>query len=123
MQLEQFVSATLSQILSGVRKAQTDNAGGKVQIAPNLTHYIDPRHDVYGAENARLPSDIAVTADGQIVVMVDFDVVLTKTEGNEAKGGIGVFLGSVGLGAQRAADKTAASETTIHFRVPVVLPH
>jgi hypothetical protein len=123
MELQQFITETLNQILRGVAEAKNTNGCIRTEISPNLKHYFDATHESYVGGDIKPPGDVALTSGGQIVVMVDFDVVLSKSDGSQNKGGIGVYLGGVGIGTQAIADAQDKSETTIHFRVPVVLPH
>ena len=53
---------------------------------------------------------------------IEFDVAVTVTEGTQTKGGIGVFMGAVGLGSQGQSSNQNASVTRIKFSVPLVLP-
>jgi hypothetical protein len=122
VELQQFVSETLNQILNGVSDAQHANNHRSIQINPVLTHYTNPTHPEYIGEKYKLPADIIVSRDGNLVIMVDFDVAITVTEGTGTRGGIGVFVGAVGLGSQGQSTQTNASESRVKFRVPVTWP-
>jgi len=54
--------------------------------------------------------------------MVEFDVALTTVEGGQAKSGIGVFVGPVGVGTQAQIDAQNSVVNRIRFSVPVLLP-
>jgi hypothetical protein len=56
------------------------------------------------------------------VQIIDFDISLTETQGGEAKGGIGVFFGSVGLGAQAKSEAGSSAMNRVKFSVPIMLP-
>ena len=122
MHLQEFITETISQIIDGVSGAKSRSDAARIRIAPNLKHYMDRLRDDFVGDDLKLPHDVTVNVDGQIIVMIDFDVVLTKTEDTETKGGIGVFLGTVGLGSQGKSGNSNSTETKIHFRVPVALP-
>src|SRR5690242_1397191 len=123
MELQQFVTESLNQILKGVSDAQGANNYNGIEINPNLAHYIDRSRQDWVGKDHKLPNDVLITAQGQVVVMVHFDVAVTATEGSGRKGGIGVFVGAIGLGSQGQSDKSNVSATKIQFKVPVALPH
>ena len=123
MELQQFITESLNQILKGIAEARRANNYDRIQINPSLPHYLDRNHENWVADLQKLPSDILLTPSGEIVVMVHFDVAVTATEGTGSKGGIGVFVGAGGLGSQGQSDKSSTSATKLQFKVPVVLPH
>lgn len=57
-----------------------------------------------------------------LLTNVEFDVAVTAEEAKGTKGGIGVFMGSVGLGAQGQSETKNTSLGRIKFSVPVSLP-
>lgn len=117
MELQQFVSESLNQIIQGVTDAKRANTHSGIEVNPRLTN------SALG-EDARikLPEDVILSAEGKTVVIVNFDVAVTVTEGTGTKGGIGVFTGLVGLGSQGQTDKSNISITKMQFKVPVALP-
>jgi hypothetical protein len=54
--------------------------------------------------------------------MLEFDVAVTAAEGSEKKGGIGIVVGSFGIGGQKASNISSQSVSRIKFSVPVPLP-
>ncbi len=56
------------------------------------------------------------------VAMVEFDIALAEATAKDSKGGIGVYLGAVGLGSQGASHGEGSIHSRIKFSVPVVLP-
>lgn len=123
MELQQFVTESLNQILKGISQAQSANTYNGIEINPSLRHYIDRGRDDWVGDDHKLPNDVLLTPTGEIVVMVHFDIAVTVMEGTGTKGGIGVFAGAVGLGTQGQSDKSSTSATKLQFKVPVVLPH
>lgn len=111
IKLEDFVSETLRQILNGIVKAQ-ENAkelGGEVN--PSTANYrTDQGMQLYDYR------------DGSLIEHVNFDVVVTTSEGTETKGGIGVFVGPIGLGSHGYSNATNQSISNIKFTVPVKFP-
>jgi len=53
---------------------------------------------------------------------VEFDVAVTAEKSEGTKGGIGVFVGSIGLGAQGKSDLKNQSVSRIKFSAPISLP-
>ncbi len=123
MELQQFVTESLNQILKGISEAQRTNCYNGIEINPSLRHYIDRDRDDWVGAQHKLPGDVLLTPEGRVVVMVHFDIAVTVSEGTGTKGGIGVFAGAVGLGTQGQSDKSSTSATKLEFKVPVVFPH
>lgn len=97
MTLEDFVSDTLQQVNLGVRRAQHDSKGNSAGI-------INPNEGFAKIE------------------FIDFDVAVTTIAGTESRGGIGVFVGPVGLGSQGASEASNSSINRIKFKIPVLYP-
>ena len=53
---------------------------------------------------------------------VEFDVALTASDKEDAKGGIGVFFGAMGIGTQISSENAYSSMTRVKFSVPLLLP-
>jgi len=111
MELQEFISATLIQVLEGVRDAKahqlTQNDGG--QINP---HTVGTKHP-----------DKQVSQETKTIVQdVEFDVAVTVEKGTETKGGILVVLGAVSLGSSGKSDKSSATVSRIKFSIPIGLP-
>jgi len=97
MNLQEFVTESLKQIMAGVADAQKDSTS---------TGRINP------------PSGPFVP-----VKEIEFDVAVTVSQEQGAKGGIGIFVGAVGIGAQGKAQSANTSVSRIKFSVPVQLPN
>lgn len=99
MELQEFISSTLQQIMNGVKdaQAQVKDTGG--YIGPGGTHF-DPALE-----------------------MVHFDVAVTVSENTETQGGgkikVFSFFSAEGK-ASKAAETACVSRIT--FDVPTVLP-
>lgn len=108
MQLKDFIRETLIQIVEGVSLAQKEitNKGGNVNpIEVGFTK--DGQNTAY---NHAIPQD------------VHFDIVLAQVEGSGVESGIGVFLGSFGIGSKAKSDAQNASTSKIQFTIPLMLP-
>ncbi len=100
MQLKEFISQTLAEIVEGVKDAQA-----KTLDSENRGTYVNPFDKVTNVPRS-----------------IDFDVAVTATEGTSTKGGIGVFMGAVGLGSQGQSEAHNTSLNRIRFSVSVLLP-
>ncbi len=110
MELQEFIKTALTEIVSGVAEASESAAelGGSVGTM-RLYGYVK--------ENK-----VVTNENDMPVAMIDFDIALAETAGTDTKGGIGVYLGAVGLGSQGASHGETSSHSRIKFSVPVVLP-
>lgn len=112
MELKDFVSTTLTQIVEGVQAAQESaKAQGAVIGAPTR-----------GSGGVETGAKLGMLWTGHgYAQMVEFDVALTVTDGTGTKGGIGVLASLVTLGStgESKAETTAASR--VKFTVPMQL--
>jgi hypothetical protein len=108
MELKNFVSQTLQEIISGIKDAQNSGIEEGGTINPP---------DQRGGN-----STYAHGLNGNPIQNIDFDIAVTVIEGKETKGGIGVFTGSVGLGTQGRSDTSNTSYSRIKFCIPVTFP-
>ena len=111
MNLQEFVAESLSQIVLGVKQAQSSVAATGARVAPLMRTTID-KESIGQAEGD----------GGQPVYAVDFDVVVMAAAGKGTKGGIGVVVGAIGLGSQGQSESKIGHESRIRFKVPLLLP-
>ncbi len=112
MDLREFVSATLKQIIDGVKDAQS---------AVQNTGAINPKvWDAQRTEAAKM--GILESSDGMAIHLVDFDVAVSVAEQKGTQGGIGLIVGPVVLGSKGQSDSGHASVNRIKFQVPISLP-
>ncbi len=110
MELKDFVSQTLVQIVQGVTEAQQQVAE-QALVSPAVISKHDHAADL-GFIN---------TQNGQAqVVKFDVAVSASKDKGGKASGGIKVL--SVSLGGEATTADTQSSVSHVQFSVPVVLP-
>jgi hypothetical protein len=104
MTLEEFVSDTLIQIVSGVENARRKS----LRVAPRVVHHTG--HDT---------PVIQADAKNPRAFLVDFDVAVTvsKTSDTEAKGGVSIHVFEAGGHRSSSADQSTVSR--IKFEVPV----
>jgi len=112
MDLKEFISETLSQIVSGVKGAQESAKRHGAEINPEL----------FGNVQELAKEGIVQTNSGGSTTIVEFDVALTVTEGTGTKGGIGVFTGMVNLGSSGQSKSENISVSRVQFKVPLALP-
>lgn len=58
----------------------------------------------------------------KLVLELEFDVAVTTQEDSKTKGGIGIFVGSIGIGAQGQSGTSLSEINRIKFKVPLALP-
>src|SRR5690242_218934 len=109
MDLKAFVAEALSEIIEGVREAQerVKGTGGVVNPIPA------------GPVAKDLMSQGYFWVSGGIAQMVAFDVAVTATETAGGKGGIGVVVAAMTLGASGQRDSERSATSHIKFVVPV----
>ena len=111
MELEQFLSETLKQILAGIKSAQiaAKESGGYINPA------ILPIHPG--------PIDGFIRdGSGNFAQIVSFDIALTASEGSSTKGGVGVVAGVFNLGTSGSSQDTNTTVSRVKFSVPIILP-
>jgi hypothetical protein len=110
MELQEFIKTAITEIVAGVAEASelTKEHGGRAG-SMKLYGYVKD-NKVMTDENERP------------VTTVEFDIALAEGSSTDTKGGIGVYLGAVGLGSQGASHGETTSHSRIKFTVPVVLP-
>ncbi|WP_449369842.1 hypothetical protein [Thiomonas sp.] len=110
MNLQEFIKTALAEIVAGVAEARTEGNKHGATIGSNR---------VYGHLKE---AGIITDNNGRPVTTVEFDIALAEANATDTKGGIGVFLGSVGLGSQGASHGESSSNSRIKFSVPIIFP-
>jgi hypothetical protein len=107
MELQQFITESLKQIVDGVVDAQgyVKTKGGSINPVVN-----------------GLPNRSWDQRTQTLVQEVEFDVAVTTTEGKETKGGIGVVTGILAIGSQGKTDTSNVALTRLRFIIPIALP-
>lgn len=94
MELQQFITESLKQIMTGISKAQEDDANT-------------------GTINAYNTSMLPIKE-------IEFDVAVTVNEEQGTNGGIGIFAGAIGVGAKGQSLSSNSSVSRIKFSIPVI---
>lgn len=110
MNLQDFISTSLSQIIHGISDAQ--------ELVADTNAIIQPAK-IAGAGNL---SDILYVHERGPVSTVEFDVALTVTEGTEHESRIGVLLGSIGGSAGARGRDEFGSAHRVKFSIPILYP-
>lgn len=113
MELQDFISSALQQIIKGVKDAQEKTAVDGGHVNPVGLRGL---HDQLGGRRYN-PTDFSVTE------IVDFDIAVTAAEGKSSKESVGVVvLSAIGLGRQNLSETKSNVVSRIRFSVPVMLP-
>lgn len=110
IELRDFISNTLTQLIDGIVSAQ-EYATGKGAI-------INPQN--------KFPSDFSkmsrLEKSLQLVHIVEFDVAVTVAEDKQLKGGIGIVVPELSLGYQASIDNQKSAISRVQFSIPIILP-
>jgi hypothetical protein len=111
--LQEFVTESLVQIVEGVKTAQVRVSETGAKINPDNYYFDGTRYRFH-------PSGYSENEEfGQLV---DFDVAVTAVDKGDLKGGIGVVGGVINLGYKAEKGLETSSVSRIKFSVPVFLP-
>ena len=113
VELKEFISQALANVVQGVLDAQQVLGANGKYINPELSTQ-QGTHEKHGK---------LVSIQGQLVQTVEFDVAVTATEGTGTKGGIGVVAGIFALGSQGQSSEEVSAVSRIKFSVPITLPY
>ena len=111
VELKQFVSETLKQIIDGVLEAQDYASEHKASVNPR-------GHRVFegtGIQDRGMDTTLPLHP-------VEFDVAVTSEDKDSAQGGVGVFVGPLGVGTRGTVETSSQGMSRIRFTVPIVLP-
>ena len=111
MELKEFVSIALQQIVAGVGEAQGGVTNG--EINPKIWQ---------SQRDAAVKMKILESNSGKWIHLVEFDVAVTVAEGTATKGGIGLVVGPVTLGSTGQSSNQSSTVSRIKFEVPVAWP-
>ncbi|MDQ2069204.1 hypothetical protein [Natronospira bacteriovora] len=111
MELKEFITETLTQIVDGVSDAK--------QAAEKSDSIINPA--IAGTAANKDGGFFFPAMNGQIATLIDFDVSLSITEGKDSKAGINVASGLISLGGSGQSSSENSSLTRVRFNIPVVL--
>ncbi len=110
--LEEFVSEVLTQLISGIKKAQSHAKENGATVNPsNIVRNV--KGDlVFDNSMSRSP----------IIQEIEFDVAVTVSSGGGLKGGMGLFIPVAGIGYQANKETGNSTVSRIRFKIPIVPP-
>lgn len=119
MNLKEFIKETITEISSAITECNNElSSNGTIVNPRNVFGAAHGSEKIYGymakpteEKNNRRP-----------VHLVNFDVAVTATDKTGKKGGIGIAVGSIGLGAQGKSEAENVSFSKLTFSIPVALP-
>ena len=111
MELEQFLSETLKQILAGIKDAQGAAKASGGLINPAMIPIHPGPVEGFIRDGA-----------GNVAQIINFDIALTASEGTATKGGIGVVAGVFNLGSAGSSQDSNTTVSRVRFSVPIILP-
>lgn len=107
MNLRDFVKETLCEIAEGVEQANATLKSTGACVNPCKTTR-------RAGEHSKLTP---------LLHEIEFDVAVTAEEGKETKGGIGIMVGSLGLGSQGRSEASGSTHSRVKFTIPMLLPN
>lgn len=117
MELKDFISATLLEILEGVKIAQGKAKNFGAIISPEL----GPQ-----AQGALQSKGIQISNTLQVIEFVEFDVCVTTSEnaelGSNLNAGLKIQIFNIGASATEKTINNNQAQHKIKFKVPLVYP-
>ena len=113
MELKEFITEALSQIVEGVSEAQKRLSNSGAEINPKVLG----TSDMIAGNGGGIR-----TQSENFAQIIEFDVAVTATEGSGKKGGIGIVAGPVTIGTAGHSNLENSSISKIKFNVPLALP-
>jgi Pyruvate/2-oxoacid:ferredoxin oxidoreductase gamma subunit len=112
MTLEDFISESLTQIINGVKKAQTHAEQNGAKVNSSTFRRAKTIGDSYYDLNS-----------GSSVQVIDFDIAVTAKEQGGSSGRAGVFVTVFGAGIEGSESSENFTSNRIKFSVPISLPY
>lgn len=106
------------QIIDGVVDSQEYAQGKGAMVNPAGLFF---REGLHGGHQS-LEVDTIHQRENLIPQLVEFDIVVSVTEGGEVRAGIGVLGGVLGIGAQARNEDVNTVANRIKFSVPILFP-
>ncbi len=115
MNLQQFVSASLVQILKGVEDARSQTLITK--DAGKIRHSVIPK--ITGGVSMANTHGHMTSSYGEIVHLMKFDIAVTTESSSDAKGGGGIRVAGIGFGAEISDADKNINLSRVTFEVPI----
>jgi len=111
MKLEDFISESITQIISGVLKAQEFAANNNASINPMSLQKSKSSGDSYYDSSNLRPAQV-----------IDFDISVTTQEDGQVSGKAGVFVSVIKFGVEAKEGTSNQMSNRIKFSIPIMLP-
>lgn len=110
MELRDFISSTLTQLIDGISNAQeyAQSKGAKINPVDKFSSNFDKMSRTEGKL--------------ELVHIIDFDVAVTVSENKQLQGGIGIVVPELSIGYQSSINNQKSAVSRIQFSIPVILP-
>jgi hypothetical protein len=110
MELREFISNTLTQLIDGITNAQ--------EYAQSKGAIINPLEGFKSNFEK-----MSRTLDSlQLVHIIEFDVAVSVAENKQLKGGIGIVVPELSMGYQGKIDNQKSVISRVQFSIPIILP-
>ena len=110
--LEDFVSEVLQQLINGVKKAQQHAKENGAHI--NSDHI---KRD-FNANDLRITNEFSKV----LVQEVEFDVAVSVSNQGNLKGGMGLVVPVLAIGYQAEKETVNSTVSRVKFKIPVAFP-
>lgn len=110
MELDEFVTSILSDIVKGIQDAQASDSVGKYVAPSGIGGHDYAKHNRVSS-GGRLSSTI-----------VDFDIAVTVEETSNVSGSGGIKVAGIGASIDRDSLSKDVRVSRIQFAVPLLLP-
>lgn len=114
MKLDEFIYESIKQVIDGIDSAREYAETKGAKISGEHLNFIGAKNGggvVYMNQS-----------NGEIIEKIEFDIAVAAKEGDKLKGGVGLFVGAVGIGTQGYIESENSSMSRIKFSVPLHLP-
>jgi len=110
--LEDFVSEVLQQLINGVKKAQQHAKDNDAHINSNRI-----KRD-FNTTDFRITNENAKV----LVQEIEFDVAVSVSAQGNLKGGMGLVIPALGIGYQAEKETVNSTVSRVKFKIPVAFP-
>ncbi len=107
MELKEFISSTLCQIIDGIKDAQEKHDA-----------FINPKQSRKG------PTKEVYIQDeyGKPITDISFDIAVTAEDKSDAEGGAKISVMSLGFGGKMSETNLSKTASRIQFEIPICYP-
>lgn len=113
MELKQFITQTLNDIIDGIADSQKHASERQAVINPHFESSVARCFYV---------QDDNSSYDAFEVQNIEFDIAVTVSNEDKSKAGIGVLSAVLNVGAQGEENQSSNEVSRVKFTVPVVFP-